>query len=350
MKKNKIIIILTLVLAVLAVVLVLRNKKTTIVDNFAVEDISTVTKIFMTDKLNNKVILEKIDDQKWRLNNTYDASRQVMDMLLETISELKVKEPVSKAGRNNVIKWLATKNVKVEIYQMVYRINLFDKIKMFKYEKLTKVYYVGGETQDNVGTFMQMEGAEDPAIVYIPGFRGFVSPRFSAYETDWRAHNVFDLKISDIKSVKLEYPIYPDSSFEISREGRYFQMKLLSKNAFVKDFDEMKVLDYMSSFTNINFEAFRNNIGQHAIDSLTSKKPLYTLTVTDITGKKRVVTTYPKVADIVKVDEMNDLQVIMDQDRFYAKVNDGKDFVTIQFFAFEHLIRSADYFRKVVNK
>ena len=350
MKKNRIIIILTLILAVVAVVLLFSNRKSTIVDNFAVEDVSTITKIFMSDKLNNKVTLERLDEQNWKLNEKFDANRQVMEMLLETMNELKVKEPVSKSGRNNVIKWLAAKSVKVEIYQTVYRIDLFDKIKMFKHEKLTKVYYVGGETQDNIGTFMLMEGAEDPAIVYIPGFRGFVSPRFSAIETDWRGHKVFDVKISDIKSVRLEYPNLPDSSFEITKVGRSFEFKLLESNRLVNEYDTMKVLDYMSSFININFEAFKNGIGQHAIDSLTSKKPLHILTVTDISGKSTTITTFPKAAEVGEVDDVNNLQVLMDRDRFYALINDKKDFVTIQFFVFDHLIRSADYFRKVINK
>ncbi len=349
MKKNRIIIILTLVLAIFAVILLFSNKKSTIVDDFAVEDVSTITKIFMGDKLNNKVTLERIDEQNWKLNKDYNASRQLMNMLLETINELKVREPVSKAGRNNVIKWLAARSVKVEIYQMVYRINLFDKIKLFKHEKLTKVYYVGGETQDNMGTFMQMEGAEDPSIVYIPGFRGFVSPRFSAVETDWRAHDLFDIKISDLKSVKLVYPNFPDSSFEITRNGRSFDLKLLATNQIVNQYDTLKVLEYLSSFTNISFEAFRNNIGKHAIDSLTRDKPLHILTVTNISGKSTTITTFPKPADMGQVDDIDNLQVLMDRDRFYALINDGKDFVTIQFFVFDHLIRSADYF-KVINR
>lgn len=75
MKKNRIIIILTLILAIVAVVLIFSNKKSTIVDNFAVEDVSTITKIFMSDKLNNKVTLERLDEQNWKLDNKFDASR-----------------------------------------------------------------------------------------------------------------------------------------------------------------------------------------------------------------------------------------------------------------------------------
>lgn len=144
MKRNRFIILLTIILAIISIVLIVNNTKSTIKADFTVEDVSNITKIFMSDKLNNMVTLKKIDDQNWILNDKYPARNDGIDMLLETFSQMRVREPVSIAGRNNVIKWLAASSTKVEIYQQKYRINLFDKIKFFPHEKLTKVFYVGG--------------------------------------------------------------------------------------------------------------------------------------------------------------------------------------------------------------
>lgn len=345
MNKNRYILIATIFLAIIAVILIVRSSSSTIKADFAVENPETITKIFMSDKLNNSTTLKRIDEQKWMVNDKYQARTDGIEILMETITQIRVKEPVTIAGRNNVIKWLAGSSVKVEIYQTVYRINLFDKIKWFPHEKLTKVYYVGGETQDNNGTFMLMEGSDEPFICYIPGFRGFLSPRYTSLETDWRNHSICDLKIGDIKSVRLEYPAAPDSSFEITRNGRNFELKVLNKNRIVNEFDTMKVLDYMSSFTNLNFESFRNNMTKHEIDSITSQIPMAVLSVTDITGKNHTVKGFLKLADKGTVDEITGNEIFVDRDRFYGLVNDDKDFVFLQYFTFNQILKPVTYFR-----
>lgn len=350
MNKNKYIAIATILLAIVAIVLLMRSSRSTIKADFAVEDAASITKIFMSDKLNNTVTLKRIDEQKWMVNDKYQARADGMDILLESITQVRVKEPVTIAGRNNVIKWLAGKSVKVEVYQTVYRIDLFKKIKWFPHEKLTKVYYVGGETQDNNGTFMLMEGSDEPFICYIPGFRGFLSPRYTALETDWRNHAICDLKIGDIKSVKLEFPTARDSSFEISRFDRDFEVKMLGSNQVMNGYDTLKVLDYMSSFTNVNFEAFRNNMGKHDIDSITSQTPMAILSITDVSGKTTTVKAFIKLAEKGTIDEITGNELFIDRDRFYGLVNDDKDFVYLQYFTFNQILKPITFFRKSSKK
>lgn len=350
MKKNKFTILFTIILAVITLILIINNSKSTIKYDFTIEDVSTITKIFMSDKLNNMVTLKKIDEQNWILNDKYPARTDGLDMLLETFSQMRVREPVSIAGRNNVIKWLAASSVKVEIYQQTYRINFFNKLKLFPHEKITKVFYVGGETQDNRGTFMLIEGSSEPFVVYIPGFRGFLSPRFNARETEWRKHTIFDLKISEISAVKVEYPTAQDSSFEISKNGKAFEVKRLKDNTLIAPYDTLKVLDYMSGFTNINFEAFRNFLGKKVIDSLTSQVPMAVISVTDISGKTNRILTYKKLAEPGSIDEFTGKELKFDRDRFYGIVNEGKDFVLLQYFVFDAILRTTDYFKYNVNK
>jgi hypothetical protein len=108
---------------------------------------------------------------------------------------------------------------KIEIYQIRPRINLFNKVKLFPRETLTKTYYIGDVTQDNQGTYMLMEGADEPYIVHIPGFRGFVSTRYSTVKADWRDFTVFKTPIGEIASVQVEFPLDPGQSFRMDVEG-----------------------------------------------------------------------------------------------------------------------------------
>lgn len=56
---------------------------------------------------------------------------------------------------------------------------------------------------------MLKEGADKAYIVYIPGFRGFVSTRFTANPNDWRDHVVFNSNLADIQSVSVEFGADP---------------------------------------------------------------------------------------------------------------------------------------------
>src|ERR1039457_4386758 len=152
MKKNRYYIISAMVLALIAITLILSRSGTTFHKSnsaFAIDDTSNVTKIFMADKNNNTLKLTRTEPGKWIVDDKFPGQRATINMLLTTMLDLEVKEPVAMSARNTIIKQLAVNSVKVEIYQWKYRINLFDKIRLFPHEKLTKVYYVGGATQSN---------------------------------------------------------------------------------------------------------------------------------------------------------------------------------------------------------
>ena len=143
MKKNRKFIIAVLILAVIAITLFLTNSKSTFkreLSDFAVDDTSSVTKVFMSDKNNNNLTLTRIEQGKWLVDDKYTGSKVNIELLLGTMLGLQVKETVPRAAMEYVIKDLATISVKVEIYQWKYRINIFDWVHLFPHEKLTKVW------------------------------------------------------------------------------------------------------------------------------------------------------------------------------------------------------------------
>ena len=163
MKNNKIAIILTIVLLAIAVLLIWNNRYLTTLRgdsaDFMVWDTASITKVYLADRMDNETLLERHADG-WSLNKDYKAHPQKIDQLLYTLYRVRVKMPVSRASHDNIISQMASRSYKVEVYQMVPRINLFNKIKLFYHEKRTKVFYVGDATQDSSGTFMLREGAD----------------------------------------------------------------------------------------------------------------------------------------------------------------------------------------------
>ncbi len=348
MKKNRIIIFIVIILAIVAVVLIFTRSDKTFqgaLSDFTVQDTSTVTKIFMSDKNNNTVTLARESGNQWVVNDKYPASRQNIEMLLQTMHTLAVKEPVSQAAHNSVIRELSVNSVKVEIYQKVYWIDLFNTIRWFPYEKLTKVYYVGGATQSNRGTFMLMEDSSIPFVTYIPGFRGYVSPRYKPMENVWRDFKVFRKGLPEIASVQMEIPGKENESFVITNNGNT-SVSLYSypEKQSIPDFDTLAALNFLSGFRNLNFEAVLNNSASVNKDSILASTPFLIITLTDTSGVINSVKTFFKegYGDV----DMNGNEILYDRDRLYALVNDGDDFVLIQYFSFDRVLRPRSFFMK----
>jgi len=348
MKKNKFILISVVVLALVVVVLFLTRSETTFrraESDFAFSDTSLVTKIFMSDKNNNSLKLNRMEPGKWTVNDKYPAQQQMIDMFLTTLNGLEVKEPVAKAAHNTVIRRMAVNSVKVEIYQLAFRVNIFGWIKIFPYEKLAKVYYVGDATPNNRGSYMLMENSTIPFVVYLPGLRGFVSPRYSPIEKYWRDFTVFKKSLTEIASVRMEFPSNQEDSYEVKNGGPgRLELISLGDNRQVSDFDTLKILTFLSGFRNLNFEALLNDMESVRKDSILNSPPFIIITVTDTNGTSKSIRVYHKGnSDGVTDTENNPLPY--DPDRLYALVNDGNDFVLIQFFTFDKVLRPKFFFQ-----
>jgi hypothetical protein len=349
MKKNRSVFVTFIVLALVALVLWLTQSPNTFrrsLSDFTLDDSSNVTKIFIGDKNNNSIKLTKISMGKWMVNDIYPAQKLSVELLLKTMIGIEVQQPVGSAAHDNIVKELAVNAVKVEIYQWVYRIDLFGFIRWFPHEKLTKVYYVGPATQDNLGCFMLMENSSEPYIIFLPGFRGFVSPRYSPIEKYWRDYNIFKKTIPEIASVKVEIPAEPDYSYEVKNNGKnQFTIFSLKDHSELKVYDTLKLLNFLSGFRNLNYEALVNDMDKTRKDSILASRPFIILSLTDTAGVTKTINTYHKQGPAGQTDP-HGIPLPYDLDRLYALVNDGKDFTLIQYFSFDKVLRPKSFFEK----
>ena len=346
MNRKRIRILLIFALSSISLYLVFVKTKSTFgkeITDFAVKDTSSIVKIFMANKGPDRTTLER-DKQGgvWTVNGQYKARLDMVNTLLETICDVDVVAPVAKHAYNNVIKMMAASSTKIEIYTKSYRIKLFNKIFLFPYIKLEKVYYVGVPTQDKQGTLMLIEGSKVPCITFIPGFNGFLSTRYSAHSSDWRDRSVFSYLVGDIKSVIIK-PQDQNESFEIDNVGvRKYQLKSLSTNQNIA-VDSLKIFDYLTSFYQLNFEYFTDAMNKVEVDSIKKSKPHYEIIITDINGKTNTIKTFIRKAPIGYVDVLGYPRAY-DMDRLYALINNGKDFVIIQYFVFDRIFKKLSDF------
>ncbi len=339
MKKNKIAIILVALLAPLTFWLVI-NKSTngTIkkeLRDFAVRDTASITKIFMADRSNHSVTLERLGNGDWQVEGKYVANKGVVDNLLETIKNIEVMSPVPNAAKETIIKSLASSSVKIEIY---------------KKDGLVKSYYVGGETQDGLATYMLLsdpktgENSSAPFIMFMPGFNGNVGVRYFTDLRDWRARFVFRYYPDDIASVKVEYIEELDNSFEVFNNGNNsFEVKDLKKNALILDGDVMKMKRYLSYYQNIQYEILKNDAADSLKDAVFKNMAFAKITVTNKKNEQNAITLYHMPHKIEGL-EIAGKPIKYDPDHMYTFINDGKDFVSVQYFVFGKLLQTPGYF------
>jgi len=353
MQRNRYFLIITVILMLVALVLVLSRSKSTLrsdVADFAVKDTAAVIEIFMSDKSNNNVLLKRRSDRTWSLNENYDAHVENLNTLLQTISNIEVREPVARAAHNNILKLLATKSVKVEIYQKVYRISL-GSYHFFPHQKRVKTYYVGDATMDNFGTYALMEGAKTPVIIYMPGLRGFVATRFSTLESDWRVHTVFNKKLPDIKEISVEFIERPTESFRVVNNNNLsLSLYRLSDNQSVSRFDTPGLMAFVNAFRNIRYEALLNDMEQQRKDSIMQSQPLQIITLTLKDGTRQTARTFGRKLPKPEIDVFDGSTVSHDRDRMYALVNNDKDFVMVQFFVFDKILLPLSYYTRPSGK
>ncbi|MCQ2297754.1 MAG: DUF4340 domain-containing protein [Bacteroidales bacterium] len=351
MKKRNLIIILSVaVLGVAALIITGQGaKKSTFEQNYHIEDISTITKIFMADKQNNSVLLTKgsdTNDTVWMIDNQYEANQSMVQLLLETLHDMRIRSQVNKSAVPNAIKNISANHVKCEVYQRKPLINWFGgALQLFWREKLTATYFVGHETQDNMGNYIFREGDDVPYIVHIPGFRGFISPRFVTDANLLRSHRIVNLNVKQIQSVALNITNSPEESFLIERAGDMFSLKIGNNPNYVTAFDTARVAQMLLSFSNLNFDEFAKNVPQAELDTTFSRKPVTILTITDTAGTSYKVATYQKYINPEDASKLGskDLSEVFDLNRMYAILNE-KDTVLIQYFSFDNILQPASYF------
>ncbi len=346
-KQTRILLIAAAAVAVAAAfVAATHSRNATFKQDYHIEDTSTVTKVFLADKQNNHVTLQRTPDSTWTVDGQHPASQPLVDLLLETLHDMRIRQQVNKNAIPNAVSDLAARAIKVEVYQTTPRISLFGgRIRLFPREHLTVTYHVGRETQDMMASFMFREGDDKPYIIHLPGFRGFLTPRFPADPLKWRSHTIANLDVHAIQRIELQLPETPQESFAVLRDGEGFAFELLQPRQRVDRFDTARVAQLLSSFSWLNFDEFASIVPNSFADTCVSGTPRSILLITDTAGTTRELRTYIKYTNPEDRAHMPDtaLYETFDLDRLYA-ILDRQDTVLIQYYVFDNILQPASYF------
>jgi hypothetical protein len=300
--------------------------------DFAFKDTASITRIFIADKEGSRSEVKRTRNG-WIVNDKYPCRGEAILNLLEVIRNIEVKMPVPKEGKESVIRIMAAAALKVEIYAG---------------DKLVKQYYVGHETLDGEGSYMLLTNLEtgqnfpDPYICFIPGFQGYLLPRYIAKENEWRDRLVINYIPPQISKVEMLYRGAPDSSFTIELISNT-QFKVSDGRGRPIVFEEPQVKQYLAYLQNLSYEGLITNLNKKLQDSLATAGPFCELIINARPMRTDVFQFFRKSFAGQFNPEIG-VKYDYDPDRLYMRFNGGREWAICQYFVFGKILQNSSYF------
>lgn len=297
---------------------------------FTIEDTAAVDKIIIEDKSPGKVTLTRSDDG-WMVDGEYPARKDAIEVLLTTLNRMQMRNFIPERMQPTVIKRMAVFGKEVQVYQN---------------GKLTRHFYVGTESQDEMATYMMIKGSDQPFAVYIPGFNGFLSTRFFSSPYLWRSRDVTRINPRNIKEVRMVYPDSSAASFLLevfSPDSLY--IRSLRSGEVLRHVDMVKARLFLAALGNVKYEGaiIPSDPIWPRRDSLLASTPVFSLDVKDIDG----YTVNLKGYRIKGAPETFDPELPaseFDPDRMHGFINE-EQMVLLQYYGLRKVLHSLDYFR-----
>lgn len=275
-----------------------------------------ISRIEFSDNL-RKLTLEKRNDG-WVVNGNHEARKSGINFILQILTEIKIKSPLSPSlFRSEIL----SKNIHPV------------KVKVFGNKRLIRSFLVYKSGTNIYGNVMKRREAAKSFIVYIPGFEGDIGSGFTTNELFWQPYTVFNLLPSEIASVSLENPIDNDASFTITNDGDKYT--LTGAGGVAEKYDTLQVRRYLSYFAWIPFEKWALEISGAEKNKIISSTPDLQITVRKTDGIEIRLLLWTKMADD---------GVSKDSDRLWAKIGDRSDLFIMRYFDIDPILKKRSYF------
>jgi hypothetical protein len=339
MKKSTRILLIVVILVAALYIIISRKPWSNIssdLKDFSIADTASITKFFLADKRGGKVLLEKQPNGSWLVNNSDPADLQKINLIKSTIHDVEVRNPVTAKEFNAVVANLAANAVKTEIYSE---------------DKLLKTIYVGQATPEGTGTYMIIDGSSSPFVTHIPGFVGYLTPRFLTSPMKWKTKLVFDEDPDQIKEIKVSYSEEEaGNSFIVDNSGTDPVVKTTDGNIVRSPLNLTKY--YLASYKNLYLEAYADEVKERESDSIRQTTPFVIIELLRKDGKHKKLTVFRKAIDQRTKERYNEAgeRLPFDRDKYFATINDETQLAFIQEYNFGRLFRTAADFANANSK
>ena len=326
MKKNKVLILslsITILLSIIGTMIYIYMPKK------VEKKCNEISKIILQNKSACKTCpngLKEVSLERkngiWYVNKNFKAKEKDIDRLLHTIENIEIKRPVGVLERENILKRMDVQRTTV---------------KLFCNEILLKNILVGGNTSNQLGTYMIIEDTLDsePYVFHLPGHNGFLNSRFSCEEINWRDKTIFNFSASEVKKIEITYPD-SISSFNINKnENEYIFMQKSKKDTTL---NWEKIKSYFENFENISCEKILTDNSEFSTEEIKKRTPFFELSIT--LKNDSIVKLQGIQKNSSEKGRTKDLPY--DTERFYGKINN--DLLLIQYQKFNEILKKHNDF------
>lgn len=292
---------------------------------FHIEDTASVTKIIISDKTPNTVTLVR-KTGGWQTESGFPIRRDAIEVLLETLYRMRLKNFVPESARDNVLRRMASAGKEVKVYAG---------------SKLLRHFYVGTETMDEMGTYMMLKDGKNPYAIFIPGFNGFLSTRFFANEALWLKKTIWAYDNLEISKVEFKNYDEPQNSFTLKVSNGF---ELFNSADQPLRADTIRSAVFLAAFRTVEYEGaiLPQDPIYNRQDSLKASVPAFEITAWKKDGSWKKLTAYHIKASEESAELYTNLGKY-DPDRLHAFITNDKNqerFVLVQYFGLSPVIVS----------
>ena len=262
--RNKKIFFISFVIILLFGLFFIEENKTSSFNTelFSVTDTLSINKIIISDRYDNEIELRRNNNQ-WIVNDSYLVRKDAIKTLLSTLKNIRIKNLLSNEIEKNIEKQISTLGVGVIIYNNNKKINSF---------------IVGPSTRDHLGTYVYHLKTKKTYSTHIPGFNGFLSPRFGIQANrieinNWRNPTLINYQPNLIDSIY---------SYNFSNSAKSFKL-ICGKENNIKNYQNEIIKNvnfgtlnlFLNSFTNLNVEKYLNDTLKNNLNNPYKKLIIY---------------------------------------------------------------------------
>ena len=283
---------------------------------FGYDEVERVDRIHMLDKLGNEMWLRRTDEG-WTVNGEHPARQHLVDQALEAIAIMEPDKPVGSAAHDTEVKAIMASSTFVEVFAGG--------------DDPVRQYHVGGASVDGRRTMVLRqrgtEAASRPYEVKLPGFKGSFSARFMVDPVAWRSRDVFAFTPEEIERIAIDY-IDDDSLASFSLDLDRGELTIADRIIPMEFLDQAAVVAYAQHFRSLTLEAYENDFANR--DSVEWNQRYTTVTVT-VDGRDHVAELFHmQINERSKAAYFGRPLPEWDPDRYWALINDGRDWVMVQ--------------------
>lgn len=288
--------------------------------NFSIEDSAKITRIEIFGK-NDTTLLNR-NDNKWTVNNKYTALPEAVKYIFRLSLNINLKSPVSKEENDSVLKLIKANAKEVRFYEE---------------ENVVKSWFIGLYQENNEGTYASCDVNDKAFLINVPGITNDINKNIPSENFLWITSKIFEYTPNQISEITVEYPEKEENSFILDFKDN--TPIVTSKNFVLKEseIDLKSVGAYLSYFISVEFNSFIHDFTKQQKDSLLKQKPFAVIKVKDNSDAENTLKAY--YFDN-KSGNMNS----------YIGVLNNSEFVKVDFFETDLLMKEPDYFKLKISK